>query len=335
MFSVFICFIFVVRTMSQQKLATTASMEAEWTWDRLIAGPTGTPDVTRSALLARPSQAKHIPHEHRPAVLPAALATCTSSKTVNTTSLAKIFYDNLGLTVVNTSFTYYRNANFFRLLVGWGVEVQSFDLTPEHSAAPFTMAQHLSAGFRHLDLAITMETDATEDATEVGEPAAAKPRYDELSFKIAKTIRTRNGATRLTQKPAKSLEHYLKGMRELPEDGHAPRDPAMEMHAALGDELAQEVWHVVLDCDNPDRKTLKTANKQKREKAKQQLEKSQKQKGKRSRRSKRHSDFSNSRDTFSSSSHRPHPLRRAEAIGSTATSRERPRRCGARESPPW
>ena len=53
-------------------------------------------------------------------------------------------------------------------------------------------------------------------------------------------------------------------MRELPEDGQAPRDPALEMHAALGDELAQEVWHVVLDCDDLGRKALKSVDKQKR-----------------------------------------------------------------------
>ena len=57
-----------------------------------------------------------------------------------------------------------------------------------------------------------MDTDAARDTTEAGDPAPAKPRYDELSVKNASW----------THKLAKSVEHYLKGSSELPEDGEAP-----------------------------------------------------------------------------------------------------------------
>ena len=90
--------------------------------------------------------------------------------------------------MVNSSFTYCRDAFLFGLMLGWGLDVQSFDLTPEQFTAAFTLAQRLSAGFRPLDRAVTMETDAAQDATEAGEPAPAKPRYDELSVKNAKII---------------------------------------------------------------------------------------------------------------------------------------------------
>ena len=72
----------------------------------------------------------------------------------------------------------------------------------------------------------------------------------------------------MTQTLAKSLEHYLKCMRELPQHAQAPGYPALEMHTAVGDELAQEVWHVVLDCDDPGHKSLKSADRCKRTKAK-------------------------------------------------------------------
>ena len=114
-------------------------------------------------------------------------------------------------------------------------------------------------------------------------------------------MRKRTGATRWTQELVKALEHYLKGIRELPGDGQAPGDPALEMHATLGEELAQDVWHVLLDCDAPGRKVLKSADKHKRKKAKQQPEKGHKQK-KGSRRSRRFSDSSAPDDSSSSSS---------------------------------
>ena len=152
MFSVFIFFTFIVCTMSQQKLAT-AWMEADWTWDRLIAEQPETRAtlIAWSALVARPPLAKRIPQEHRATVLLAWLATWTSSKRVNMTSLAKIFYDNLGVTVVYSSFTYHRDAFLFGLMLGGGLEVQSYDLTTEQSVAAFTLAQRLSARFRPLD----------------------------------------------------------------------------------------------------------------------------------------------------------------------------------------
>ena len=64
-----------------------------------------------------------------------ASATWTFSKGVNTMSLARIFFDVLSVTVVNNRFEYYKDALLFGLMLGWGLEVQSFDLQREQSTA--------------------------------------------------------------------------------------------------------------------------------------------------------------------------------------------------------
>ena len=68
-------------------------------------------------------------------------------------------------------------------------------------------------------------------------------RYDALTIKNAKTIRKRAGATRWTQKLAKALEHYLKALRELPEEQYTLGQPALEMQVQIGEELAADVVH--------------------------------------------------------------------------------------------
>jgi hypothetical protein len=185
---------------------------------------------------------------------------------VNTTSLAKIFFDVLRVTVVNSSFIYYRDAFLFDLMLNWGLEVQFFDLQPEQSA--FALCQRLAVATGTLPMSL----DAPQQATEAGN-SPAKPRYDELSLKAAKLIKKRTGATRWTQKLAKALERYLHGLRELPDDDQGPNSPALEMQAALADELVADVWHTILECDDPGNQALKAADKQRRKRDKARQEK--------------------------------------------------------------
>ena len=130
--------------MGQFKHATAASTDVDWSWERLISEQHDVLDPAWSALVAQPKLAMKIPAEHRATILLAGSATWTSSNRVNTTSLARIFFDQLGVTMVNSSFSYYRDALLFGMMLNWGLEVQSFDLTTEQSAAAFALAQRLA-----------------------------------------------------------------------------------------------------------------------------------------------------------------------------------------------
>ena len=54
--------------------------------------------------------------------------------------MACIFFDMLGVPMVNSSFTYHRDALLFGMMLHWGLVVQLFDLTPEQPAAAFALA---------------------------------------------------------------------------------------------------------------------------------------------------------------------------------------------------
>jgi hypothetical protein len=91
-------------------------------------------------------------------------------------------------------------------------------------------------------------------------------------------------------------------MQEIPDDWYGPAHPALEMQVQLGSELAEDIWAVVLDCDDPGRRALKSADKERRkkeEKRKDKMESSSSRKGKR--RSRAH-DSDSSADGSSSQS---------------------------------
>ena len=257
-------------------------------------------DSACSALVARPSLAAPVPKEHRAIVLLAGSATWNASNKVNTTLLARIFFGVLGVTVVNSSFVYHRDALLFGLMLSWGLEVQSLDLQPEQFAAAFVLCQRLTTGSSSTRGGLPMQVDDVQERTEAGEPAPEKPRYDEMTLKALKTMRKRIGATRFTQKLAKALERYLKGLRDLPEGEPVPGSPELQLQAALGEELAADVWHIILGYDEPGKRALKAAVKQKRRRENNKREKG-KGKGKRSRSRKRYSDSSDTDDSSGSS----------------------------------
>ena len=246
-----------------------------------------------------------IPAEHRATILLAGSATWTSSNRVNTTSLARIFFDQLEVTMVNSSFSYYRDALLFGMMLNWGLEVQSFDLTTEQSAAAFALAQRLAVRPPPSATQTPMATDGGHKFTEAGQQTpdkSQKVRYDVLTIKNAKTIRKRIGATRWTQKLAKALEHYLKAQRESPEEEYTLGQPALEMQVQIGEEIAADVWSIILDCDDPGKKALKSVDKHKKKKEKLKREHHKKGKGK-SRGSRRHlPDSSGSEEDSSTSS---------------------------------
>ena len=104
--------------------------------------------------------------------------------------------------MVNSSFSYYRDALLFGMMVNWGLEVQSFDLSTEQPAATFALAPRLAVRPPPAATQTPMATDGGQEFTEAGEQTpdkSQKVRYDALSVKNAKTIRKRTGATRWTQ----------------------------------------------------------------------------------------------------------------------------------------
>ena len=46
--------------------------------------------------------------------------------------------------MVNSSFVYYQDGFLFGMMLTWGPEIQSFDLSQEQSAASFALLQRLS-----------------------------------------------------------------------------------------------------------------------------------------------------------------------------------------------
>ena len=136
---------------------------------------------------------------------------------MNTTSPARMFFDQLGVTVVNSSFSYYQDALLFGMMLNWGLEVQSFDLTTEQSAVAVALARRPAVRPPPSATQTPMATDGAQEYTEAGEQTPKKSQkvhYDALTIKNAKTIRKRTGATRWTQKLAKAPEHYLKAQRD-------------------------------------------------------------------------------------------------------------------------
>ena len=290
--------------MSQFKHAMAASTDVDWSWERLISEQHDVLAAGRSALVAQPKLAMTIPAEHRVTVLLAGSATWTSSNRVNTTSLARIFFDQLGVTMVNSSFSYYRDALLFGMMLNWGLEVQSFDLTTEQSVAAFALAQRLAVRPPPSATQTPMATDGAHEYTEAGEQTPEKSQkvcYDALTIKNAKTIRERSGATRWTQKLGKAMEHYLKAQRELPEEEYTPGQPALEMQVQIGEELAADVWSIILDCDDPGKKAPKSADKHKKKKEKLKREHHKKGKGKGPGSRKHLSDSSRSEEDSSTS----------------------------------
>ena len=108
---------------SASKPAATSPMGVDWSWEGLISEQPHLLDKAWSTLVARPVLTNRVLGEHGSTVLLAGSTACTASNRVNTTSLAKIFFDTLGVTVVNGSFTYYRDAMLFGLMLSWGLEV--------------------------------------------------------------------------------------------------------------------------------------------------------------------------------------------------------------------
>ena len=129
------------------------------------------------------------------------------------------------------------------MMLTWGLEVQSFDLSQEQSSASFALLQRLSA---------TKPPPRPEPISGVIRPQygtdfAEQSPYDEATIRRVqgKKILSDRGSVpeRLNgrKKMCKALERYLRGMQEVPDDGYGPAHPALEMQVQLGSELAEDI----------------------------------------------------------------------------------------------
>ena len=73
----------------------------------------------------------------------------TSSQRLSTCRCSMLFRSPLGGPIVNSSFTYYKNASRYAAFVQWGVEVTRFDLMPQQSQAAFAFVDLLQQGRGH------------------------------------------------------------------------------------------------------------------------------------------------------------------------------------------
>ena len=283
-------------------LATSASTAPkDWSWEKLIAESNDLVDAAWSHLAAHPNPAE-VPVEHRSVILLSGTAAWTSSTRVHTTSLSRIFFEQLGVAMVNSLLVYYRDAFLFAMMLIWGLEVQSFDLSSQRSTASFALLRRLSANEQPRRTEPMPGVVGAQEGTDVAKPSPPKPRYDEFTAKNSKMPRKRAGAARWTQKICKVLGRYLRGMQEVANDGFGPTHPALEMQVRLGSELVEDIWAVGLDCDDPGPQALKLADKEKRKKEKKRRDKMEHGSSRKGKRRSRHHDSNSSSDGSSSPS---------------------------------
>ena len=80
----------------------------------------------------------------------------------------------------------FRPPLLFGMMLNWGLEVQSFNLTTEQSAAAFALAQRLAVQPPPSATQTPMATDGGQEYTEAGEQTpdkSQKLRYDALTIK--------------------------------------------------------------------------------------------------------------------------------------------------------
>ena len=75
--------------------------------------------------------------ESRRAILDCSYTFWTQSEHLNTTQCAVLFNRQLGVPMVSSSFTFYRNAFLFALAVRWDIDVARFNLLIEQPTTAF------------------------------------------------------------------------------------------------------------------------------------------------------------------------------------------------------
>ena len=177
--------------------------------------------------------------EHRGQVLHAGVDGWQPSmqKGVTTSKIAVLLQQGMGVSCVVSEMHKYKDAVLFGLTMAWGVEVQSFDLLPEHSHVNFTMLRVLTdvegeamspqrgtqvgdqqytgkiprGRHRPAGTKVPMQEDnADRKEDEVGEEGdEARVTHRVLTAKLAKMMRKRPGAPRWTQKLCRMLDYWL------------------------------------------------------------------------------------------------------------------------------
>ena len=95
----------------------------------LLANKPELQDKAWSYLVWHPTKAGEVPHEHRTNVVITGINNWLCSTRLNTTTLATCFHDILHVNMPNSKFMNYKDAILFGIMLAWGLQVQSFDLS--------------------------------------------------------------------------------------------------------------------------------------------------------------------------------------------------------------
>ena len=113
----------------------------DWEWEQLIARDRHVLDGAWSTFLALLQFADDVPVDSRNAVRDCGCAFWQHSEGLNTTRCAVLFESELGVPIVNSSFTYYRDVLPFALAVHWDIDVPRLDLVPHQAQAAFSFIE--------------------------------------------------------------------------------------------------------------------------------------------------------------------------------------------------
>ena len=121
--------------------APEAGQKEDWAWEILLAEKAELRDTAWSYLVWHPERAKEVPFEHGSDMVISGINSWQCSTRLNATSLAKCSHEVLKASMVNSKFMTYRDAFLFGIMLAWGLQAQSFDLSPEQSEAVFSVAR--------------------------------------------------------------------------------------------------------------------------------------------------------------------------------------------------
>ena len=280
----------------------------EWSCEQLLAENLELLDKLWSTLLKSPEKAEEVLEEHGINVLIAGYTLWLTSNQLSMTRGAVLFQHLLDVSMVSSSFTYYRDCFLFALSVTWDVDVQRFDLTLEQSQTAFSYMDvmryamkvspqrdrpakssvHSGAGTCASGDQDQQQWSRRYQPTEVDmhRSDAANEDFNYVVTKEnLKALRKRARASRWTQKLCRVVETYLSHIsgssglrvREEPCD-MAMGSGLMDADGGLGIhwDLAMAFWHTILKCDDDAKTLLKKRAKEACRKEKKARKKSKK-----------------------------------------------------------
>ena len=173
-----------------------------------------------------------------------------------------LFHRELGVPIVNSSFTYYRDVFLLALAVRWDLEVARFDLVPDQARAAFSLIKFMQRSDHRREFANRVASPPGERPTggsaggahEAGTadaPGADDPADHVLPHKYALTkahvraVRKQAGASKWAIRLRKLIQGYLDAAAIDPMDLDGMDVTMTSAGMGLLD-ATQDVWDVIL-----------------------------------------------------------------------------------------